>query len=37
MPWIINTMGFNEGLGIHLMKLTVETWKPTTIVEIESR
>ena len=37
MPWIINTMGFTEGLGIHLMKKAVEMFKPTTIVQIESR
>ena len=37
MPWIINTMGFTEGLGIHLMKKVVDTFKPTTIVQIESR
>ena len=37
MPWIINTMGFSDGLGIHLMKKAVETFRPTTIVEIESR
>jgi len=37
IPWVINTMGFTEGLGIHLMKKSVEMFRPTTIVEIESR
>ena len=37
LPWIINTMGFTEGLGIFLMKKAVEMFKPTTIVQIESR
>ena len=37
IPWIINTMGFTEGLGIFLMKKAVEIFKPSTIVQIESR
>jgi polynucleotide 5'-hydroxyl-kinase GRC3/NOL9 len=36
-PWIINTMGFNTGLGADLMKKSTDIFKPTTIVEIESR
>jgi polynucleotide 5'-hydroxyl-kinase GRC3/NOL9 len=37
IPCIINTMGFTEGLGVHLMKKAAEVFRPTTIVEIESR
>lgn len=37
LPWIVNTMGFNRGLGIALLKKTLTLVKPTTCVEIKSR
>jgi hypothetical protein len=30
-------MGFNTGLGADLMKKSTDIFRPTTIVEIESR
>ncbi len=37
MPWIVNTMGFNKGLGIRLLKMSANLVKPTTVFEIKSR
>lgn len=37
IPWVVNTMGFNRGLGISLLKKSVASIKPTTFVEIRSR
>ena len=37
MPWIVNTMGFNRGLGITLLKETLKLMTPTTVIEIRSR
>ena len=37
MPWIVNTMGFNRGLGISLLKETLKLIHPTTVIEIKSR
>ncbi|XP_040577007.1 uncharacterized protein [Lepeophtheirus salmonis] len=36
-PWIINTMGFNKGLGIVFMVDIIRLFEPTTIVNIQSR
>ena len=37
IPWIVNTMGFNRGLGIPLLKETLKLINPTTVIEIKSR
>ena len=37
IPWIINTMGFNRGLGLTLLKETIQLFQPTTLIEIQSR
>ena len=37
VPWIINTMGFNRGLGLTLLKETMQLFQPTTLIEIKSR
>ncbi len=34
--WVINSMGFNQGLGLPLLKATVEHFSPTVIASIES-
>jgi hypothetical protein len=37
IPWLVNTMGFNRGLGIQLLKKSVKLIQPTTFIEIKSR
>ena len=37
LPMVINTMGFNSGLGVHLMKKILKSFLPRTIVSIRSR
>ena len=37
MPTCINTMGFNVGLGAHIMKETVRLFCPSTLVVLSSR
>jgi len=37
LPWIVNTMGFNRGLGIKLIGQVISAVSPTTILEIRSR
>ena len=37
IPWIVNTMGFNRGLGINLLKKCMNLIQPTTFIEIKSR
>ncbi len=37
LPWIVNTMGFNRGLGIALLKQTLKLVNPTNVIEIRSR
>jgi len=34
--WVINTMGFNRGLGVHLAQKVIQTFSPSTVVSIES-
>jgi len=37
LPWLVNTMGFNRGLGVKLMADVVDKVRPSTLVEIRSR
>ena len=37
LPWVVNTMGFNRGLGAKLLRDTVAAVGPSTLVEIRSR
>ena len=37
IPWVINTMGFNRGLGISLLKKSMSVIQPTTFIEVRSR
>jgi hypothetical protein len=34
---LINTMGFNVGLGVHIMRETIRAFPPTTIAVLSSR
>lgn len=35
MPWIINTMGFQKGLGVELMAAVIKMANPTKVVQIQ--
>lgn len=37
MPWIINTMGYSRGFGSELIACILKIFKPTDLVQIESR
>lgn len=37
VPWVINSMGFTQGLGAFFMQESVTRFMPTTLVEITSR
>lgn len=37
LPWIINSMGFVKGLGLHLLEEAVKSFKPSTVINIQSR
>lgn len=37
LPWVVNTMGFNRGLGLKLIREVVAAVGPSTLVEIRSR
>ena len=37
MPWVVNTMGFNRGLGVTLLKKSLKLINPTNLVEVRSR
>lgn len=36
VPWIINTMGYNRGVGIELMACILRIFQPTDVVQIQS-
>ncbi|XP_063702950.1 polynucleotide 5'-hydroxyl-kinase NOL9 [Culicoides brevitarsis] len=35
VPWIVNTMGFQKGLGVELMAAVIKMTKPTKVVQIQ--
>lgn len=37
LPMVVNTMGFNRGLGVHFITETIKAFRPTTVVSIRSR
>lgn len=37
MPWVINTMGYNRGFGSELVACILKIFKPTDLVQIQSR
>lgn len=37
IPWIINTMGYNRGFGSELMACILKIFKPSDLVQIQSR
>lgn len=37
IPWIINTMGYNRGFGTELIACILKIFKPTDLVQIQSR
>ena len=37
LPWVVNTMGFNRGLGVKLIGEVVSKVNPSTMIEIRSR
>lgn len=36
IPWIINTMGYNRGIGIELMAAILRIFQPTDVIQIQS-
>ncbi|XP_018914256.2 polynucleotide 5'-hydroxyl-kinase NOL9 [Bemisia tabaci] len=37
IPWFINTMGFCRGLGVELMSCTINYFRPTHVIQIQSK
>ncbi|KAH8327227.1 hypothetical protein KR074_007529 [Drosophila pseudoananassae] len=37
LPWLINTMGYNKGFGTELVALLADRFRPTDVVQIESK
>lgn len=37
IPWVINTMGYSRGFGSELMACILKIFKPTDLVQIQSR
>lgn len=36
MPWIVNTMGFNKGIGVDLTNSVIRMLKPQHVIQIQS-
>lgn len=36
MPWIINTMGFTDSIGLKLLNVILNLFKPTNVIEMKS-